>query len=38
MNEDKLKEMAGITKIYYVEDYKNEDNPFTDKIEIQKIR
>lgn len=33
----KLAIMAGIKEIYYVNDYRNEDNPFTKQIKITKI-
>lgn len=34
----KLAIMAGISKIYYINDYFNKSNPFRTKINIQKIR
>jgi len=34
----KLAIMAGIKKIYYLEDYRNEDNPFFNDIEIVKVK
>lgn len=33
----KLAIMSGIKKIYYVNDYRNEDNPFYSDIEIEKV-
>ena len=34
----KLAIMAGIKKIYYIEDYKNNENPFIKYIKIEKVR
>lgn len=33
----KLAIMAGIKKIYYVEDYRNNDNPFAKEIKMEKV-
>jgi dCMP deaminase len=34
----KLAIMAGIKKIYYIEDYRNDENPFSKYIKIQQVR